>query len=91
MHRAYSALVIAILFLPNSVFGQIDNPQNHISADSCWQAGAVQLSAAQMKARLRHARPISSSLLWSSMRITNAVLVFKIGTDEGGNTMRVSR
>jgi hypothetical protein len=77
--------VIAMLFLPNSVFGQVENPQNHTSADCCWQAGAVQLSAAQMKARLRHALPISSPLLWSSMRITNAVLVFKIGTDEGGN------
>jgi hypothetical protein len=44
-----------------------------------------------MKALLRHTDPILSPLLWNSMwnsmRITNAVLVFKVSTDQDGNVV----
>jgi len=55
------------------------------STDNCWQAGAVRLSAAQTKTRLLHITPISSPSLYSSLRITNAVLSFKVGTGQDGN------
>jgi len=77
--KAYAAIILFML-LPNWAFGQIENPP-----DMCRQDGAVQLSAAQTKASLRHATPIKSPLLWSSMRITDAVLVFKVRSDQDGN------
>src|ERR1700719_690451 len=76
--NAYAAITLFML-LPHSGFGQIENP------DTCWQDGAVQLSAAQMKASLHHTTPMKSPLLWNSMRITNAILVFKIRADQDGN------
>ncbi len=94
MNRSFSRYrLIAILILPASVFGQMQKSPNQTSADDCSQPSAVQLSAAQMKALLRHTDPISSPLLWNStwnsMRITNAVLVFKVSTDQDGNVVCV--
>ena len=73
-----TAALLAALILANGAFG----PK---AADTCCQPGAVQLSATQTKARLRHTAPISSPLLSHSMRIGNAVLVFEIGSDPDGN------
>jgi len=80
MLKACAAIRMFILLLPIWVFGQTDNPP-----DTCWQAEAVQLSAAQTKSLLRYTTPVNSPLLWNSMRMTNAILVFKIRTDEDGN------
>ena len=64
-----------ILIAPPSVFGQAGaNPPEQAPIDNCWEAGAVELSAAQTKARLRHMTPLSSPMLPHLMRITNAVL-----------------
>jgi hypothetical protein len=52
--------------------------------DGCWQA-KVYLSSAQTKARLRSTSPVISPLLYNSMRITNATLLFKIAVDREGN------
>jgi hypothetical protein len=63
------------------------NPPNKAFVEGCSQAAAVQLSAAQTKARLRQRSPISSPLLYRSMRITNAVLFFKVVIDPDGNVV----
>jgi hypothetical protein len=77
-----------VLSVPPGAFGQAGaNPRNQPSTDNCWQAGAVELSAAQTKARLRHVNPISPPLLYRGMRFTNAVLSFKLGTDIDGNVI----
>lgn len=53
------------------------------STETCWEAGAVRLSAAQTKAHLRHMLPIFSPLL-RQMRMEILLLV-EIGIDPQGN------
>ena len=84
MRGAFLAFALVSLIMPHRGFGQAQQPQDRTSADNCWQPGAVQLSAAQTKARLLRAEPMSPPGLSIGARI-NAVLVFKIGADKDGN------
>jgi hypothetical protein len=84
IHTAFSAVALVLLIMPRSGFGQAEQPQDRTPVDNCWQPGAVQLSAAQTKARLRHTEPITPPGLSLGARI-NAVLVFKVGADKDGN------
>jgi hypothetical protein len=52
--------------------------------DDCLQAGGIELSASQAKARLRHMTPISPPALYRSMRIGRTVLIFRFGADSNG-------
>jgi len=63
--------------LPASAFGQAET-------GGCPAEGAVQLSAAQMKARLFRIPRIPTPGLWCSVRIGPSVIVFKVGTGEDG-------
>jgi hypothetical protein len=54
------------------------------SVDNCLQAGGIELSASQAKARLRHLAPISRPALYRSMRIGRTVLIFRFGADSNG-------
>ena len=84
MRNAWAAVPMLILTLPCWALGQQEN-----TAETCWQAGVVQLTVAQTKAQLRYAAPINGPALWRQMRIENAVLVFKIRTDENGDVVCV--
>ena len=76
--KAHVAVLFALL-LTGSALASAVPPQK------CSLAVAVQLTAAQTKAQLRHTTPIQSPALYSAMRITNAALVFSVGADAGGN------
>jgi hypothetical protein len=77
--------VVSLLLAPTAVLGQVEyNSQIHESTESCGQTYQIKLSPAQTKARIRHMRPISSPLLYRSVRITNAVLSLNVGIDQDG-------
>jgi hypothetical protein len=80
MRKAWSAVPILALTFSYCGFGQTQD-----TPETCWQAGDVQLTATQTKAQLRYAAPIDGPALWRQMRIGNAVLVFRIRTNENGN------
>lgn len=79
--------VFSILILPNCGFARGEaNPSNQSSSDPCLQAGAVHLSAAQMRAHLFHTEPISPPALYCSLRI-KTVLSFRVVTDQIGSVI----
>lgn len=80
IRNKWAVVLIIVLRLPCSSFGEAER-----TTDTCWQAGVVELTAAQTKAQLRYAAPINGPALWRQMRIENAILVFKIRTDENGS------
>ena len=80
MRKDWAAVPIFVLSFPYWSFGQAES-----TTDTCWQAGVIQLTAAQTKAQLQYAAPINAPALWLQMRIENAVLVFKIRTGENGD------
>jgi hypothetical protein len=75
-----AALPMVALTFSYCGFGQTED-----KSETCWQDGVVELTAAQTKAQLRYIAPISGPALWRQMRIGNAVLVFKIRTNENGD------
>jgi len=83
MRKTWAALPIFMLTFPFWAFGQAENTPE--TPETCWQTGVVQLTAAQTKAQLRYTAPINGPALWRQMRIGNAVLVFKIRTNENGD------
>ena len=89
MHIALmTGAVFSILMSSRGAFAQIEaSSSDHASSETCYQVGAIQLSAAKIKARLRSMPPVSSPLLYSSMRMTTAVLTFWVGTDEDGKVI----
>jgi len=80
MRKVWAAVPIFVLAFPNWGFGQAAG-----TTDTCWQAGVVELTAAQTKAQLRYIAPTNGPALWRQMRIENAILVFKIRTNENGD------
>jgi hypothetical protein len=82
-----ATLTISLCF---PVFGQVEvTKPTPTSTNNCGQDGIAPMSPSQTKARLRHMSPISSPLLYRSMRITDAVLSFNVGTDLDGNVVCV--
>ncbi len=71
------SVAAALLILPAAAFGQA-------AAGDCQPDGAVQLSPAQMKARLRRVSRVTPSGLWRSSCITRAITVWRVGTSEDG-------
>ena len=83
--------ILPAAFLLPVMIGQSGSVQEQVNPSDgvtggCWQA-AVHLSVVQTKARLRHTTPVSSPLLYSSLRITNAILSFRVATDQDGNVV----
>lgn len=75
------------LGVTTAVFGQNGDgaPAALGSNRDCWRDGSIELSAAQMKNRLRFKVPVMPPLLYRQMRITNPILSFAVGTDVDGN------
>ena len=84
MRKDWVTVPIFILTFPQLGFGQADE-----TTETCWQAGVVELTAAQTKAQLRYTARINGPALWRQMRIGNAVLVFKLRTAENGDVVCV--
>ncbi len=90
MRFVFTALFLSAMMVKGSCAqGQSPLTIQPIESKDCLQ-GEAQLTARQTKIRLRHKTPVSSLLLYKSLRITNAVLVFKIATDQDGNVACIS-
>jgi len=74
------------VMIGQSLFGQEQVKPSDGATESCWQVG-VHLSVAQTKARLSYTTQLSPPLLYSSLRITNAILSFRVATDQDGNVV----
>ena len=85
MRFVFAALLLSAMIVKGSCAqGQSALTIEPIEGKDCLQ-GEAQLRARPSKIRLRHKTPVSSVLLYKSLRITNALLVFKIATDQDGN------
>jgi hypothetical protein len=76
-------VALAMLILPTAGFGQAANPTGRPTAGDCQPDGAIQLSPAQMKVRLRSVPRISPPELWISL--DHVVFVFRVGTGKDGH------